>query len=302
MSEISTFAVVLFLPIVAGICIAKLCKHIGSAGMRPQKKYHWPCTIERDELLQNNYHKELAQFEKTKLVQPGQSSLGVLRDQQLHLEAMMRSLESVDVISLIAKEKHGHQFDEIKSNLKTIGETIKTDSSNRNISEMVQRTDSLLRSLTLAAHSTLADIEREATSDLMTETLQSMGYGLVTKGNVLLGNSGETSIRAKVLSGGSVLLDTTSFSGLSCQREVAKIENKLRERGVVLRRILSEQSKRSEGVMLRDPFPPLKTEPLSIPEIQTKSQQAKSPSIDQGQYHYLMNQSQQRQIKKIKEV
>jgi hypothetical protein len=172
----------------------------------------------------------------------------------------------------------------------------------RNIFETAKRTDSLLRSLTLGAHSTLADIEHEVASDLVTETLQSMGYHLIrTKGNSLIGTSEETGIRAKVLSGGNILLDTTSFSGLSCQKEIVKFENKLKEKGVVLKRLLNADTKRTDGVLLKDPFPAFEKKEDFAGVNLTKPRSVKR-GLNEQQYYCLMNRNLQRQNQRIKEA
>jgi len=255
MSELSIFGVALILPIAAGVYLANLVKELGTNGMLPKKKYQWPTTLEREELLKVTYHKEFCRMEKQTLSLPEDNSFIALRNHQIHLESMLKSLDSVDLMSAVVQEKHEDMFSKAKSNLRTIKEALMDNRPNSRVLEMASNTDSMLRKLTLNAHTTLADIERSTTSELVSDTLHSMGYRIKARGDTLVGSLGETSIKARVLSGGSISLDTTSFNGLGCHREVARFENELKENGVMLRRLMTSQAKRQESVLLRDPLP-----------------------------------------------
>ena len=302
MSEISGFAVALALPVLAGIFLAKLVKSIGTIEVLPDKKYHWPTTIERGELLGNMYHKELIGFNEQKLNLLKNNTLNIFEQQHNHLEAMMRSINAVDIMSVVANEKHQDLYAMAHDNLGKIRNIIQKNEQSNNDFELIKTTDTLLRKLTLSAHSTLADIERDTTSDLVKETLQSMGYKLKTKGGNILGVSRETSIRATVSSEGHVLLDTKSFKGISCQKEVARFENTLKENGIVLRRLLTVPTKRRDGVLLKDPFPPLKIEQDIVADNKEMNQTPGHKSTNQNQNNFLRNQSLQRQRQKLKGV
>jgi len=293
MSEVSSFAVAVVLPVAAGVYLAKLLASIGKNEELFEKKYHWPTTIEREELLKTTFHKDLVQS-GSKLSLPENDSLHDLTECHNQLEDMMRSFESQDIMSVVAEQNHGDLLFEAQSNMRTMKEALTINRPSKNLFEMASKTDILLRKLASETHSTLAEIEREATSDLMTETLQSMGYRLKKKGNTLLGVSGDTSLKARVLSDGSLTLDTTSFSGISCQREVARFENELKKKGVVLRRLLGSQKDRKEGVLLKDPLPAPKTPQGNVSENKGVSQQTDHGLNQQEQYYYLKNRSLQR--------
>jgi hypothetical protein len=300
MSELSHFATALILPVAAGVCVARLLGYLGSKAISGERRYQWPTTTEREELLRSTYHRELATLEERSLDLPEPDSLRVIGSQRDHLEAMMRSLETVEPMALVARERHGAELAEARSNLGIIEESVKKRQVTGHTNKLVEQTDSLLRSLTLHAHTTLAEIEQEVTSELVTKTLGSMGYDLGHEGSTVVASTAETSIRVEVSPAGGVLLDTTSFSGLSCHRELARFEHTLRDEGVVLRRCLAEESKRRGGVLLTDLFPPLRTLQGHLTKRRAKARQKHPSPTEQEQRVYLMHRSRHKEAERIR--
>lgn len=277
MSEITLFELALILPIRAGVYLAKLMASIGKNHLLLDKKHHWPTTVERQEILKNTYYKLM---QDKKLMRNSS-------EQQNHLNAMLHSIQSIDILSMTAKENPLFKIAQL--NMLKINED---NGNGKSIHSLVNETDSILRQVTLNAQSRLADIESETAGDLLSDTLQSIGYGLRRKGNNLIGVKGETSIRAQVVSGGRIELDTRSFDGLTCHKELARIENGLKDQGIILRRILNSQKSRRENVALRDPFPSIKP----MKDIRTDNNEKGRTEVNgDGQYLRLVNQERQRQ-------
>ena len=300
MSEISNFTAALILPVAAGVCIARLLKYLGSKAIPGPRAYQWPTTIEREELLRSTYYREFAKLEEKTLNLAESESPGIIEFQQNHLQAMVRSLETLEPMALVAKERYGATLTELTSNLGVIEESVQKKQVTAQTENLVESTDSLLRSLTLEAHCTLAEIEQKVTAELVSKTLGSMGYSLRQESSTIVGTAGESHIRAEVSSAGSVLLDTTSFSGLTCHRELARFEHSLKDEGIVLRRCLVEEAKRKRGVLLTDPFPPLKHAQDIKTEQKRKNQSIQLNPAKQEQYVYLMNRNLHKYGERIK--
>lgn len=301
MSEINPFAIALLLPIAAAKHFSKLAGLIGTNEFMSNKKYNWPSNVEREELLRNSY-----QYELTKL----QGNLSLIKNnpvdllitQQNHLKAMLHSIQKVDNVNVVLNTKYSNQFNTAKNNLLKLTEAIRQASqSKKDLIELSKQTDSQLRELTLKAQSIILDIELESTSEIMSESLHSLGYRLRKKQNVLVGSMGELTLKAEILSGGNIVLDTRSFGGFRCHKEVARLENKLKEDGIVLRRLLNPQTNKKEGVLIKDPFPSMETIDVSAVELQTISQQTNGSS-EQEQQNYVRNRNCQREKQLVKEV
>jgi hypothetical protein len=302
MSEISNFAVVLALPIAAGILLAELLKTIGSRAKLEHKKHRWDFSMRREELLIDNYYKEFDSLMSRNFPLRCDNSKSLLQEQHLHLEAVKRSIESSDLIALVVEEKHKPLLDDAQSKLTRIRDVLKSNPQDMNILKTIKQTDSILRNITMSAHSTLVDVEKTVSSKFLTDTFESMGYRLKTKGSTLVGNSGDINVRADILPNGSIVLDTTSFSGLSCQKEIARFEDKFKEKGVVLRRVLDAQSRRKEFVLLKDPFPHLDTTFNLRTKLKRTTPQPGQMVGEQGRKKIIINQSLHKQKQLLKDI
>jgi hypothetical protein len=146
----------------------------------------------------------------------------------------------------------------------------------------------------MKAHSKLSDIETEVTSEVVSDTMRSLGYNIRQRGSLFAGSLKETSMRATVLSGGKIVLDTTSFKGLSCHKEVSRFEQRLKERGIVVRKLINHQNKRGGNVVLKDPFPVYKSKSQNCSK--SKDDKAKK---DLQNFH-LLTQNLYRQRQKLR--
>ena len=82
--------------------------------------------------------------------------------------------------------------------------------------------------------------------------------------------------------------------------EIAKFENNLKEKGIVLRRLSNVQDKREMAVLLKDPFPPLAFSQLPTAKAQSTIQPMKHDT--QVQHQLFMKQLLHRQGQKLREI
>lgn len=285
MSELTPLVVVFVLPLAAAALLYKLGQNIGTSVTLSNKKYNWPCTIEREELLLKNYNNELLKHTNSMPPLLHNKPDATLRMQENHLKAMLGSINKIDIMSEILNHKYTDQFKELQSEIDKICEFDKSQITPQKTYELLKNAESQLRDLTVKAHSQLSEIETDTTSEIVAGTMKSLGYDIKNRGSLFAGSLGKTSIRANVLSGGRIVLDTTSYKGLSCHKEVARFETKLKENGIFVKRLHNSEFMRRGGVLLKDPFP-ICTENKQA----TSNQTAKKSTLDY-QNNYLLTQT-----------
>ena len=300
MSELSVFELII-LPVKVGNLFTNLLKELGPVSIIGKNKYQWPTTMQRQELLRSCYHEELEAKGAGTLTKPQNDGLGTLRRHQAHLEAMIGSIEKMELISKLAEEKFAPEMSLARSNIQMLKAAIQSETSDPSALKAASRADSLLRNITMEVHTTLAGIEQEATKNLMAKTLDSMGYRTKAKNNVVIGGKNDSVIRAQIAPEGHISLDTKSFSGLSCQKEVARLENRFREQGVILRRLTEGQFSPGARVHLRSPFPTLNQAQDALSSQKgLKEGTAEQEPFRQAHHNHLISSLMQRQAQKLK--
>jgi len=304
MSELSLFSVALFLPLATGTLLARLIQRLGAnKGLLETHCHPWPGTVDREDLLNANYKNVLMQLDQNhRLLEPQPGGRSPLSSAHDHLQAMMQSLDNSGLLYEVVAETQKERLAEARANLLTIKNSLQACHPEASLKDMIEQTDLSLRTLTMQAHAYLADIEREVTTDLVGETLNSLGYRLETRDNRLLGKSGDMIIRAGIETDGRILLDTTSYSGLSCQQEIARFESKLKENGVLLKRTAYDRALRKPGgVLLNDPFPPLGTRlgPLADNSSISQSTEQDNPHQQDHQVQQLRHQLLQKKTQRL---
>ena len=226
-------------------------------------EYQWLCTHDREEALNKNYRNKLAELEKNSLPEIDNNDHKYLDYLQNHLNAMMHSVKKEEIVFNLISNKDPDKITNICSNIKKIS-TVDTELKlDEQLINLAKETDNSLRDLVFSAHTTMAQVEQKVTGDIISETLQSMGYRLKKGKNILAGSSKDATIRAEIQETGKIVIDTTSFSGLSCQKESLRLESELKSQGMVLTVQLNALKGKNKKSILRNPFPSLKV-PKSI--------------------------------------
>lgn len=253
MSDINIFRAVFILPMAVGKLLGELHGAVDDILTPRKRQIHWDTLGQRELKLKESYLK--AQSYPMTLGNTGSfpQSMNLLAKQHTHLNAMVTAVKQVPVMNLDLNPNP--MWAKCQQDIKRIGKAILTKRPTPEIISLANQTDAQVRQLTLDSHRSLALAEQNVVGNLTVDTLQSLGYRLKAKGTTLLGSAAKTSLRAKIEPGGGLVLDTTSFKGMDCHKEVARIENALKERGVVLQRVASGPGAKTQGVLLQDPFP-----------------------------------------------
>jgi hypothetical protein len=253
MSDINIFRAVFILPIAVGKLLGELHGAVDDLLIPRKRQIHWDTLGQRELKLKESYLK--AQSHPMTLGNVGSSSqsMNLLTKHHTHLNAMVTAVKQMPVMNLNLNPNP--VWTRCQKDIQRIGKAILTKRPTPEIISLANQTDSQIRQLTLSSHRSLALAEQNVVGNLTVDTLQTLGYQLKAKKTTLLGSTAKTSLRAKIEPGGGLVLDTTSFNGMDCHKEVARIENALKERGVVLQRVASGPRTRTQGVLLQDPFP-----------------------------------------------
>ena len=205
----------------------------------------WTTARERAEVLAKNVENELRNQEINDF---NNSRMCSVEREYVHVEAMLSAFSKVPEFREYAQQAKTIEFQGIKDDLKA------SRLKRNNFSESNNGAAKLLRSrlekLAGEVQEELCRVERKVMSDTTSSVLKEMGYLVERKGGLLKGSRGLTCIWAEVNQFGDLSMDMSGFSGLACVEEMHRIENKLKERGVDMKRKASQSHYRPEGGVL----------------------------------------------------
>ena len=176
--------------------------------------------------------------------------------QAIHVMSMSESISQVEPMAFVAKKKHGSKLKKVYSLVKKMKSHLQNDTYDHDtVQKLATDCEPILRRIANDTHSFLTDVEDKVSLEAVTGTMRDLGYQVRTDKKDLLGSKGNISVRARA-EGGRLVLDTTTFPGISCHGEVHSIETELERKGLILRRAFGNTMKLDEGrVKLKDPFP-----------------------------------------------
>lgn len=260
MSEINNFSIgVLVGTALFGIAylIGKAC----GAACQFQPKNEYLSTPEREMLLRSLYAKNFADFENRRLSNESirtfhRDNAANDRAKAIHTVSMFETIANVEPMAFVAKAKFGEKWKKIESAVSKIKTELNSPTFNlKNIGNLADENEALIRKITTDSHTLLARVEEKLLLNAVTESMNTLEYKVKSNGSCLLASKGSVSVRANV-GEGRLNLDTTSFPGISCHAEVRKIGKELRSRGLVLQRLCENTlNLRRDRVRLTDPFP-----------------------------------------------
>lgn len=278
MSSMDSFATQFFTP----ISLKRLSKRLSELTTNTESllktDFEWEPTINRTEFLKNSYNRELLNLSGGSILNPkDQRHIEPHVTKVNHLEAMLKSIETQPLINFVAKQKFGEKLKGVKATFSELKKSCSLDfKPSKKTESLLQESDQNLRKIAMDSNRLLASIERETTSELLKSTLSSMGYDLRSKENMILAGSGETSIRARIMEDSTISIDTTSFKGLTCHREMAKLQDQLKRQGVQLMSINHCRDSLRNKALLTDPFPKLNQAGTQIKDSEIQTENAQS--------------------------
>jgi len=260
MSEMSIFSIVM--------AIGDLGKHVIDSileekdeGEHEVEKYL--ATNEREIALRDLYTKNLARLEDKYLMKAAGNDPILSHDPEnihrlhaAHVLSLAESMSQVEPMALVAKNRYGDQLEKTHSLLTEMECRLRNTACNSDvIHKLAVHCEPRLRRIATETHALLADTEDMIAIKTIAEAVDGLGYNARTAGKEMMGSKGRISVRARA-EGGRIVLDTTSFPGISCHGEVLKIEALLEREGFILKRAYEDSMKPRNGkVKLNDPLP-----------------------------------------------
>jgi hypothetical protein len=174
----------------------------------------------------------------------------------IHIIAMNESIAQIEPMATIAKKSHGHKLKKASKLIETMKRYLLDTNANADkLNILANKCEPLLREMATETHSLLSKTEDLLVSKTLTTTLEDLGYDVHMSGADLVGSKGSVSLRAKA-EGGRLRMDTTAYSGLSCQSEIGRLRTELSRRGIILGRVVENASKTFDKKhKLTDPLP-----------------------------------------------
>lgn len=260
MSEINIFSIGALVGAAAYGIASIIGKACGSA-CQYQPNNEYLSTPEREMLLRSLYSKNFAELENRIVSNKGaktfrQDNAAIHKVKAIHTVSMFETITNVEPMAFVAKAKFGEKWKKIESAISKIKTEMDPQNSNlKRVCNLADENEALLRKIITDSHALLARAEEKFLLNTVTESMNTLGYKVKSKGTCLLASKGSVSVRAKV-GEGRLNLDTTSFPGISCHAKVRKIEKELRSRGLVLQRLCENTlNLRRDRVRLKDPLP-----------------------------------------------
>ena len=275
MSETTNLSIVVLM----GDVRKKMSNFIGEAcNNLYQVDTDYLATQEREIALKELYIKNFVGLEQEHIVQAVESDKILSNDhvsksqlQAIHVISMAESIAQVEPMAFVTKKKYGSKLKKVHSLVKKIKSHLQDNIYDSDaVQKLTTDCEPILRKIAKDTHSLLANAEDKISLETVTATMNGLDYKVKTNGKNLIGSKGNISVRARA-EGGRLMLDTTTFPGISCHREVHRIEAELERRGFILRRAYENTMKLNEGyVKLKDPFPPFPVANLKRDRIRQK--------------------------------
>jgi hypothetical protein len=184
------------------------------------------------------------------------SSLSELVDRS-HLEisrlqGMMASFCKVREFKTYADQAHGGEFKELRGKVAALIDAAQKSIPGRDFLNGVIRAQKGTENFAAMVQKELCFAEKEAVLNTVASTLSGMGYLVEARGDSLKATCDQMGVWAKAGEHGELAMDLSGFSGLSCMKEMARIEEQLTRRGVRLQRTASNPHGRPEGGVLAE--------------------------------------------------
>jgi len=219
-------------------------------------------TAEREMTLQTFYQRNFAELQnrhsistqacQTQAVEYSQDT----RIKAIHTVSMFESLSQVKPMALVARTRHQEKWEKVKSAISALKQQLEASRFEPvEVAKLTLGSETLIRQMSYDTHSFLAQAEEEVMLKKLIESTASMAYSVEADNKSLSASKKHVFIRANT-DAGMMIVDTTSFPGISCHAQVQEIEKDLKQRGLVLSRIGEHSMRlRKGGVRLNDPFP-----------------------------------------------
>jgi len=193
----------------------------------------WISTCQREALLQESMQDNFEKLSKSHL-----SNSDIFNEAQefYKIIAMTKALDSVSYLSAMMKAEHGQELKNVSNQCSDFIQKINSGTVTKDIKQTAHSLNTRLREITSDAHQKLANAEGSILRDIFSQSLKNNGYRVKEKMGALRATKGTTCIWTQIDQKARMSLDVSGFSGLSCQKEIRKLENELAIQGISLNR------------------------------------------------------------------
>lgn len=229
----------------------KLKERLSLRGLFFRDLKAWSTATQRAEELQKNLQEELERKSLFELALSKEDA-GVQE-----LEAMFRAFNKSGYLYTCASQLYGKQLESLQAQIKTLRQSLNQGKDLISLEQTVKSTRKDLEQLAAKSQKSLCQAEKEAVLATVSSALSDLGYLVEARGDALKATCRQNCVWAEANSLGGLEIDLSGFSGLSCLKEVSRLEAMLKRHGLVLKRQSSKVHQLKEGGTLSQRLYPL---------------------------------------------
>lgn len=170
---------------------------------------------------------------------------------------MLSAFCKVSAFKAFAEQKQGTELLSIQKEVRNLSVALAMDKNWPEIIKACGNTQKRLEGFASGIQEKLCQVEKEVMLETVSAALHEVGYLTEIRGDALKATLGQTCVWAETNQFGELSLDLSGFSGLSCMKEMSRVEGQLKRRGLVLKRSSTNDHGRPEGGVLVKKLRPL---------------------------------------------
>ena len=214
----------------------------------------WATARKRAEELEKLVQQELEARRETGL---DESSLNSTQKEIVRLESMLLAFCGVPELAGCAEKTRGRELNSLKAEIKNMRQAMGKSDNMPELLESATNAQKRLEKLATDVQKGLCQVEKEVMVETVSTALHDLGYLVDSRGNSLKATVGQTCVWAETNDFGELFIDLSGFSGLSCMKEMIRVEGQFKKLGLVLKRSTSHSHGRPEGGVLVRKLRPL---------------------------------------------
>jgi hypothetical protein len=220
----------------------------------------WATARQRAEQLDKLLKEEMDKYPDNSL---NESETSDVQKEINRVTAMFSAFSHVEEFRLGAEALNGLALQGIQRELTKLRQSEKNQKYSQALLTMAIMTEKRIENLASDIQQKLCQVEKKVMFETVSASLHELGYLVEARGHCLRATRGQTCIWAEANPYGELAMDLSGFSGLSCIKEMARVEAELQKRGVILKRSASDSHGKPEGgalvKKLRPMFPKFKS-------------------------------------------
>jgi hypothetical protein len=172
-------------------------------------------------------------------------------------EAMLEAFCRIPEFKTFTNATQKRAFQDLQDEVASLTHYAESNNNKSGLLRCAHRAQKRIEQLAAGAQRGLCKIEKEVMVGAVSKGLNELGYMTEIRGDALKATLGQTCLWAEVNKWGELSIDISGFSGLSCTREMTRVEDQFRKQGLNLKRTASTRHGRPEGGKLVSRLQPL---------------------------------------------